>query len=131
MQFTDLKAQYAALKPRIDARIQQVLDHGPLTETGPRIRGADRHPLSAAQQDQTQRQPDQPGPIRLGRPRGVAGPVHPRAAGNPDRGGLRGLAFAFAHEGRVRAGRAAPVDLALDVSRHGASPFRRGSERGR
>ncbi len=28
MQFTDLKAQYAALKPRIDARIQQVLDHG-------------------------------------------------------------------------------------------------------
>ena len=28
MQFTDLKAQYTALKPRIDARIQQVLDHG-------------------------------------------------------------------------------------------------------
>jgi UDP-2-acetamido-2-deoxy-ribo-hexuluronate aminotransferase len=28
MQFIDLKAQYAALKPRIDARIQQVLDHG-------------------------------------------------------------------------------------------------------
>ena len=28
MQFTDLKAQYAALKPRIDARIQAVLDHG-------------------------------------------------------------------------------------------------------
>ena len=28
MQFTDLKTQYAALKPRIDARIQQVLDHG-------------------------------------------------------------------------------------------------------
>ncbi len=28
MQFTDLKAQYAALKPAIDARIQQVLDHG-------------------------------------------------------------------------------------------------------
>ncbi len=28
MQFTDLKAQYAALKPRIDARIQRVLDHG-------------------------------------------------------------------------------------------------------
>ena len=28
MQFTDLKAQYAALKPEIDARIQQVLDHG-------------------------------------------------------------------------------------------------------
>jgi UDP-2-acetamido-2-deoxy-ribo-hexuluronate aminotransferase len=28
MQFTDLKAQYAALKPSIDARIQQVLDHG-------------------------------------------------------------------------------------------------------
>ena len=28
MQFTDLKAQYRALKPRIDARIQRVLDHG-------------------------------------------------------------------------------------------------------
>jgi len=28
MQFTDLKAQYAALKPSIDRRIQQVLDHG-------------------------------------------------------------------------------------------------------
>ncbi|MDH5339666.1 MAG: DegT/DnrJ/EryC1/StrS family aminotransferase, partial [Rubrivivax sp.] len=28
MQFTDLKAQYAALKPAIDARIQRVLDHG-------------------------------------------------------------------------------------------------------
>ncbi len=28
MQFTDLKTQYAALKPRIDARIQCVLDHG-------------------------------------------------------------------------------------------------------
>ena len=28
MQFTDLKAQYAALKPAIDARIQYVLDHG-------------------------------------------------------------------------------------------------------
>jgi UDP-2-acetamido-2-deoxy-ribo-hexuluronate aminotransferase len=28
MQFTDLKAQYAALKASIDARIQQVLDHG-------------------------------------------------------------------------------------------------------
>jgi UDP-2-acetamido-2-deoxy-ribo-hexuluronate aminotransferase len=28
MQFTDLKSQYAALKPRIDARIQRVLDHG-------------------------------------------------------------------------------------------------------
>ena len=28
MQFTDLKAQYAALKPQIDARIQRVLDHG-------------------------------------------------------------------------------------------------------
>jgi UDP-2-acetamido-2-deoxy-ribo-hexuluronate aminotransferase len=28
MQFTDLKAQYAALKPDIDARIQRVLDHG-------------------------------------------------------------------------------------------------------
>lgn len=28
MQFTDLKTQYAALKPRIDARIQRVLDHG-------------------------------------------------------------------------------------------------------
>jgi UDP-2-acetamido-2-deoxy-ribo-hexuluronate aminotransferase len=28
MQFTDLKAQYAALKPEIDARIQRVLDHG-------------------------------------------------------------------------------------------------------
>jgi UDP-2-acetamido-2-deoxy-ribo-hexuluronate aminotransferase len=28
MQFTDLKSQYAALKPAIDARIQRVLDHG-------------------------------------------------------------------------------------------------------
>jgi UDP-2-acetamido-2-deoxy-ribo-hexuluronate aminotransferase len=28
MPFTDLKAQYAALKPVIDARIQRVLDHG-------------------------------------------------------------------------------------------------------
>ena len=28
MQFTDLKTQYAALKPNIDARIQRVLDHG-------------------------------------------------------------------------------------------------------
>ena len=28
MQFTDLKAQYAALKTDIDARIQRVLDHG-------------------------------------------------------------------------------------------------------
>jgi len=28
MQFTDLKAQYAALKPAIDARIQRVLEHG-------------------------------------------------------------------------------------------------------
>jgi UDP-2-acetamido-2-deoxy-ribo-hexuluronate aminotransferase len=28
MQFTDLKAQYAALKPAIDARIQRVHDHG-------------------------------------------------------------------------------------------------------
>ena len=28
MEFTDLKAQYAALKPAIDARIQRVLDHG-------------------------------------------------------------------------------------------------------
>ena len=28
MQFTDLKAQYAALKTSIDARIQRVLDHG-------------------------------------------------------------------------------------------------------
>ena len=28
MQFVDLKAQYAALKPQIDARIQRVLDHG-------------------------------------------------------------------------------------------------------
>ncbi len=28
MQFTDLKAQYAALRPAIDARIQRVLDHG-------------------------------------------------------------------------------------------------------
>lgn len=28
MQFTDLKAQYAALKPGIDAAIQRVLDHG-------------------------------------------------------------------------------------------------------
>src|SRR5258706_9373597 len=28
MEFTDLKAQYAALRPAIDARIQRVLDHG-------------------------------------------------------------------------------------------------------
>jgi len=28
MQFIDLKSQYAALKPTIDARIQRVLDHG-------------------------------------------------------------------------------------------------------
>jgi UDP-2-acetamido-2-deoxy-ribo-hexuluronate aminotransferase len=28
MQFTDLKSQYAALKPSINARIQRVLDHG-------------------------------------------------------------------------------------------------------
>jgi UDP-2-acetamido-2-deoxy-ribo-hexuluronate aminotransferase len=28
MQFTDLKAQYAALKTNVDARIQRVLDHG-------------------------------------------------------------------------------------------------------
>ncbi len=28
MHFTDLQAQYAALKPSIDARIQRVLDHG-------------------------------------------------------------------------------------------------------
>ena len=28
MQFTDLKAQYAALKPAIDARLQRVLEHG-------------------------------------------------------------------------------------------------------
>ncbi|MDL2337164.1 MAG: DegT/DnrJ/EryC1/StrS family aminotransferase [Pseudomonadota bacterium] len=28
MQFTDLKTQYTALKPRIDERIQRVLDHG-------------------------------------------------------------------------------------------------------
>ena len=28
VQFTDLKSQYAALKPGIDARIQRVLDHG-------------------------------------------------------------------------------------------------------
>jgi UDP-2-acetamido-2-deoxy-ribo-hexuluronate aminotransferase len=28
MQFTDLQAQYAALKPDVDARIQRVLDHG-------------------------------------------------------------------------------------------------------
>ncbi len=28
MQFTDLKAQYTALKPEIDAAIQRVLDHG-------------------------------------------------------------------------------------------------------
>ena len=28
LPFTDLKAQYAALRPRIDARMQRVLDHG-------------------------------------------------------------------------------------------------------
>ncbi len=28
LPFIDLKAQYAALKPGIDARIQRVLDHG-------------------------------------------------------------------------------------------------------
>ncbi len=37
MQFTDLKAQYAALKPGIDARIQRVLDHGQYI-MGPEVR---------------------------------------------------------------------------------------------
>ena len=37
MQFSDLKAQYAALKPAIDARIQGVLDHGQYI-MGPEIR---------------------------------------------------------------------------------------------
>ncbi|MBK7264401.1 MAG: DegT/DnrJ/EryC1/StrS family aminotransferase [Rubrivivax sp.] len=37
MQFTDLKSQYAALKARIDARIQQVLDHGQYI-MGPEVR---------------------------------------------------------------------------------------------
>lgn len=37
MQFTDLKAQYAALKTEIDARIQRVLDHGQYI-LGPEVR---------------------------------------------------------------------------------------------
>jgi UDP-2-acetamido-2-deoxy-ribo-hexuluronate aminotransferase len=37
MQFTDLKAQYAALKTEIDARIQRVLDHGQYI-MGPEVR---------------------------------------------------------------------------------------------
>ena len=37
MPFTDLKAQYAALKPVIDARIQRVLDHGQYI-LGPEVR---------------------------------------------------------------------------------------------
>ena len=36
MHFSDLKAQYAALKPAIDARIQRVLDHG-LYILGPEV----------------------------------------------------------------------------------------------
>jgi len=37
MQFIDLKAQYAALKPVIDARVQRVLDHGQYI-MGPEVR---------------------------------------------------------------------------------------------
>ncbi len=37
MQFTDLKTQYAALKPEIDRRIQAVLDHGQYI-MGPEVR---------------------------------------------------------------------------------------------
>lgn len=37
MQFIDLKAQYAALKPDIDQRIQTVLDHGQFI-MGPEVR---------------------------------------------------------------------------------------------
>jgi UDP-2-acetamido-2-deoxy-ribo-hexuluronate aminotransferase len=37
MQFIDLKSQYAALKPGIDARIQRVLDHGQYI-MGPEVR---------------------------------------------------------------------------------------------
>ena len=37
MQFIDLKSQYAALKPRIDARMQRVLDHGQYI-MGPEVR---------------------------------------------------------------------------------------------
>ena len=37
MHFSDLKAQYAALKPAIDARIQRVLDHGQYI-MGPEVR---------------------------------------------------------------------------------------------
>ena len=37
MQFIDLKAQYAALKPEIDRRIQTVLDHGQFI-MGPEVR---------------------------------------------------------------------------------------------
>ena len=37
LPFIDLKAQYAALKPRIDARIQRVLDHGQYI-MGPEVR---------------------------------------------------------------------------------------------
>ncbi len=37
MDFVDLKTQYAALRPRIDARIQRVLDHGQYI-MGPEVR---------------------------------------------------------------------------------------------
>ena len=37
MQFIDLKSQYLALKPAIDARIQRVLDHGQYI-MGPEVR---------------------------------------------------------------------------------------------
>ena len=37
MEFTDLKAQYRALKTSVDARIQRVLDHGPVI-MGPEVR---------------------------------------------------------------------------------------------
>ena len=48
MQFTDLKAQYAAIKTSIDARIQRVLDHGQYI-MGPEVaemEGMDRAYLS-------------------------------------------------------------------------------------
>jgi UDP-2-acetamido-2-deoxy-ribo-hexuluronate aminotransferase len=37
MEFTDLKAQYRAIKPDVDARIQRVLDHGQFI-LGPEVR---------------------------------------------------------------------------------------------
>ena len=44
MQFIDLKSQYQALKPSINARIQAVLDHGQFI-MGPEV--AELEPLAA------------------------------------------------------------------------------------